>query len=788
VSVAESPRGWSVMIRLENVSAKEGEAVALRWWTFAGARGEKAAALAENCAEEACEGTKVAGNAFVSPFTRSDSGAYSLELVLPRRGGGGMSADMADDIAHLAFNPTYVHRREAKPVLSSPSGSLQSFFAVPLGCLSSGTPFPLGAHRQGTWVNLALVSPATSPPKVCFWESTGARDGASFKLELDSTVNRTGDVWHCAVRVPPNITAYAFCLSEVDPANGYKLGERITPDPFGDDMTEVRLQEGEAGSESFRPIFVSLLPPPSAESGTWGAEGEGEDDPEWLSTWEADGPLEHMLSKAVILEMDLRKEAGDGIEAGDIDGEAAGIDIFEAVESAAMEFEDSGVTALAVRGLLNEDTLTGVTPSQSGALGSTEIKRLVSRLHQMDLELILEVDCLKLLSATRAAHLNEGPAVQALKESLRFLVSEYHLDGFCFLHAEKLTHGEFDTVLDRPRVVEDLCSDPTLQSTKLIAVPFGNHLLPREGLRGFPHWGKWMELNSRFTEDMQALYEGGSEVDLTRVSMRLTGSADLFQQWENGSFHLFAERSPCHGLNSASFAFGRSGGGLLQGTPADDGIRWSLLSAVFLSQGVPFVRLLDLSDRDWVQEVALLTKMCQFREQFFHLIQKSSFRDPRDLRWHSIDHTVEPPWPGAGLEPTVVEVEMSPESVEIPVVPLGGGVPAQARAPPGGGPLGSEAGGGGGGAPSDASNFIGMSVWSASGMEAIYAAFNGNGSSVEATIPQAQVGCKWFLLLDSGRMEACLSNERVEVSQQYLMQPKSSIVLGMQLENIDPQQ
>ncbi len=439
MSVAESPRGWSVTIRLDNVNAKEEEGVSLRWWTFAGTRGERAVALADNSAEEACAGTKVAGNAFVSPFTRSDSGAYSLELALPRRrgpggSGGSASLSMADDIAHLAFNLAYVHRREGKPVLSSPNGSLQSFFGVPLGC-GPGTPFPLGAHRQGAWVNLALVSPSPSPPKVYFWEKGegGSGDGGSgrlaFELELDATVNRMGNVWHCAVRVPPSVGAYAFCLPELDPASGHKAGVRVTPDPFGDDLTEVRLcgdadareGEGSVGARS-RPISASLLPPTEAE-----ALARGEDGAEWLSKWGEDGPLEHMLSKVVVLEMDLRREAaGDGRESEEGGAsEQAGIDIFEAVTSAAAEFEDSGVTALAVRGLLDEDTLTGVTPSQSGALGSTELKRLVARLHSMDLELLLELDCLRLLSATRAPHLNEGAAIQALKESLRFLVSEY---------------------------------------------------------------------------------------------------------------------------------------------------------------------------------------------------------------------------------------------------------------------------------------------------------------------------------------------------------------------------
>ena len=712
---------WTVTIRLTNVSEGNDHGVSLRWWTFSGTT--ESVEVKEEYTR-ANEATTLAGNALISPFVLEDNGDYVANLRIPK---------LVRSLSQVAFNPTYMH--DGRPVLSRPKD--HSFFVVPLG-FYPGTPFPPGAHRQGDWVNFTLMNSNSSSPKLYFCSTSGEDSNEDFQVELDPNINRTGDIWHCALKVPESIDAYAVSIPELDPSNGYKVGEKLQADPFGDNVTDVAIP-----GEGIRTI--SLLPADDEE------ELEETFDPE---AWEEDTPLMHTLSQAVVLEMDVRKE-GEGDDGGDIN-------IFKAVESLAVELEDSGITALAVRGLLNEDTLTSVT-SVSESLGSREMKQLVMSLHQMDLELILELDCLKLQSVMRVAHLNEGMAIQSLKECLRFLVSEYHLDGICFLHAEKLAHGEFDVVLDRPAIVEDICNDPALCSTKLIAVPFGGHLLPREGLRGFPHWGRWAEVNCRFTGDVQSLYTGEDEsIDLGKVSMRLTGSADLFQAWDNGSFHLFAGRPPSYGLNCPSF-WGEAPLSQLQDnaipTQTDLSIRWSLISSIFVSQGVPVLRLLDLSSENWAEELALVSTLCSFRDKYSHLIQKHNFEDPRDLRWHSMDANVEPPWQKS--EPN------DPEAVvDLSVVP------AEEQQTPA--------------LFTEESKFIGMSVWSDNGLEAVYAGFNGNDTSIAVTLPDPQIGCKWYVLLDSGRIELSSTNEKVTASPEYVMKPKSSLILAMRLveENI----
>jgi pullulanase/glycogen debranching enzyme len=62
-------------------------------------------------------------------------------------------------------------------------------------------------------------------------------------------------------------------------------------------------------------------------------------------------------------------------------------------------------------------------------------------------------------------------------------------------------HG---AVQDSPALVEDLTSDPILRSVKLIAASGDDKLLPRSGVRGFPHYGVMLEWNQRFGAVMLA--------------------------------------------------------------------------------------------------------------------------------------------------------------------------------------------------------------------------------------------------------------------------------------------
>lgn len=64
------------------------------------------------------------------------------------------------------------------------------------------------------------------------------------------------------------------------------------------------------------------------------------------------------------------------------------------------------------------------------------------------------------------------------------------------------------TVLDNPPLPEEISADPLLGSLKLIAWSGNDEMLPRSGARGFPHWGVWLERNTRFSADLAPFVAG----------------------------------------------------------------------------------------------------------------------------------------------------------------------------------------------------------------------------------------------------------------------------------------
>ena len=93
-------------------------------------------------------------------------------------------------------------------------------------------------------------------------------------------------------------------------------------------------------------------------------------------------------------------------------------------------------------------------------------------------------------------------------------------------------------VVDNPALAEELISDPVLRHLKMIAWPGNEALLPRGGERGFPHWGLWLERNTRFTTDMLAAIACGEPGLASRLATRC-GLA-LILSWHYGACHSHA--------------------------------------------------------------------------------------------------------------------------------------------------------------------------------------------------------------------------------------------------------
>ena len=109
-------------------------------------------------------------------------------------------------------------------------------------------------------------------------------------------------------------------------------------------------------------------------------------------------------------------------------------------------------------------------------------------------------------------------------DSLRFWVSQMHVDGFRFDLASILSRDEHGTVLPHPPVLWDIETDPLLAGTKLIAEAWDAAGLYQVGSFIGDAWKEW---NGRFRDDARDFFRGEPGAH-RRFADRLVGSPDIF--------------------------------------------------------------------------------------------------------------------------------------------------------------------------------------------------------------------------------------------------------------------
>ena len=122
-----------------------------------------------------------------------------------------------------------------------------------------------------------------------------------------------------------------------------------------------------------------------------------------------------------------------------------------------------------------------------------------------------------------------APATRALAvEAARHLHLAFGFDGVQLVNAEATAADSAGAVLDAPPLPEALAHDPVLRSrVRLFASAADERLLPRSGVRGFPHWAVWGERNWRCARDLSRLMLEGDTLASSAVATRAAGSPDL---------------------------------------------------------------------------------------------------------------------------------------------------------------------------------------------------------------------------------------------------------------------
>jgi glycogen operon protein len=123
---------------------------------------------------------------------------------------------------------------------------------------------------------------------------------------------------------------------------------------------------------------------------------------------------------------------------------------------------------------------------------------------------------------------NQPIVRRLIQDSLRYWVTQMHVDGFRFDLASILSRDEAGNPLPNPPVLWDIESDPLLAGTKLIAEAWDAAGLYQVGSFVGDTWQEW---NGRFRDDVRRFLKGDNDC-VSRVASRLLGSPDIYGQEE----------------------------------------------------------------------------------------------------------------------------------------------------------------------------------------------------------------------------------------------------------------
>jgi glycogen operon protein len=115
-----------------------------------------------------------------------------------------------------------------------------------------------------------------------------------------------------------------------------------------------------------------------------------------------------------------------------------------------------------------------------------------------------------------------------IQDSLRYWVTQMHVDGFRFDLASILSRDEGGQPVKNPPVLWDIESDPVLAGTKLIAEAWDAAGLYQVGSFVGDTWQEW---NGRFRDDVRRFWQG-DDGTVSAFATRLLGSPDLYQHKE----------------------------------------------------------------------------------------------------------------------------------------------------------------------------------------------------------------------------------------------------------------
>jgi isoamylase len=436
--------------------------------------------------------------------------------------------------------------------------------------IREGLPYPLGATWTGLGVNFALFSANATKVELCLFDDAGEQE-----LERIPLPEYTNEVFHGFVPDLRPGTFYAYRVhGPYEPEAGHRFNpHKLVLDPY------AKAVVGELTWD--HALFGYTIGHPDAD-----LSYDTRDSAPFMPrcrvidpafTWGRDQPPAVPWERTVIYEAHVR---GLTKLHPEVAPESRGT--FRGLASPPMirHFKRLGVTTVEIlpihrfvddsylvdQGLTNYwgyNTLCFFAPARRYAerpeTAYSEFKEMVARLHNSGLEVILDVvynhtaegnelgptlsfkgidnaSYYRLLPDQKRYYINDtgtgntvnlshARVIRLVTDSLRYWVTEMHVDGFRFDLGTILArepHG-FDEQSGFLKAVEQ---DPVLDAVKLIAEPWdcgpGGYQVG-----GFPPG--WAEWNDKFRDTVRGYWKG-DDGQMGSLASRLTGSADVFNR------------------------------------------------------------------------------------------------------------------------------------------------------------------------------------------------------------------------------------------------------------------
>jgi len=433
-----------------------------------------------------------------------------------------------------------------------------------------GQSYPLGATASSKGTNFALYSENATAVWLCFFDEDSKQTDC---IELKE---RTAFVWHGFVRGIKPGQRYGYRVDGPwEPGKALRFNKnKLLVDPYAKAI--VGDVDWKAPIFSYDVVSGDDLKKDEQDSAR-GVPKSLVIDPHF--DWGDDCKPQIPLSESIIYEVNVRgfSEKNPAIEEhlrGTYAALAskASIDYFRMLGITAVEllpvhhFIDEGhLLDRGLRDYWGYNTLGYFAPmsrySSSGDAGQqvTEFKQMVKTLHAAGIEVILDVVYNHTCEGNRMGpllsmkgidnptyyrHVADNPryymdytgtgntlnvshpqVLMLVMDSLRYWVTEMHVDGFRFDLASTLARDQ-DGVSKLSSFFNVIHQDPVLQGVKLIAEPWD----VGEGgyqVGNFPVL--WAEWNGRYRDTVRRFWKGDEGL-LSDFAYRITGSSDLYQQ------------------------------------------------------------------------------------------------------------------------------------------------------------------------------------------------------------------------------------------------------------------